>query len=377
MRRKINKLALNVVSAVVSSFVTLSANATAYSFKALGALGDGTGWSRATAINNVGQVVGVSQFNDGSQHATLWNGAIAIELAPLTGSFSTIAYAINNSGQVAGVSSGHAILWNGTTATDLGTLSGAHSSIATAINDSGEVGGWSTTAGNPYFANATLWNGTTATDLGQGGSVRGINNAGQVVGSGSRDHATLWNGTTVTDLGTLGGIRSEAYDINNAGQVVGWSYSQSGVVEDMYISWVPHATIWNGTTAIDLGSLGGANDTKAGARNYSYAFAMNDVGLIVGRSEGSFSYQHATLWDNGTIIDLNSLLDASNVSAGWVLDEATGINENGWIVGKATNTLLGVSHAFILSPVPEPETYTMLISGLSMLGFVLRRRKNK
>ena len=73
------------------------------------------------------------------------------------------------------------------------------------------------------------------TDLGTLGedfsssSALGINDAGQVVGSsataaGDR-HAFITgpNGKGLTDLGTLGGDFSQAYGINDAGQVAGWS----------------------------------------------------------------------------------------------------------------------------------------------------------
>jgi probable HAF family extracellular repeat protein len=165
---------------------------------------------------------------------------------------------------------------------------------------------------------------------------------------------------TFTDLGTLGGTSSSAAAINASGQVAG-SASTTGDAT--------HATLWNGSTTTDLGTLGGTE---------SYASAINASGQVVGLAytTGNLAY-HATLWNGTAAIDLNSLLDASTVSSGWVLTQATGINDNGWIVGNASNSQLGItSHAFLLTAVPEPETYVMLLTGLGLLGFVACRRKH-
>jgi hypothetical protein len=73
-----------------------------------------------------------------------------------------------------------------------------------------------------------------------------------------------------------------------------------------------------------------------------------------------------------------------DVNLGWALIEATGINDNGWIVGNAWNIQTWESSVFLLNPcdicpiaqVPEPETYAMFMAGLGLMGFIARRRKN-
>jgi hypothetical protein len=57
--------------------------------------------------------------------------------------------------------------------------------------------------------------------------------------------------------------------------------------------------------------------------------------------------------------DLNALVSPPG---GVVLTEATGINNHGQV-------------AAIGSPIPEPQTYAMLLAGLGLLGFIACRHR--
>jgi hypothetical protein len=66
------------------------------------------------------------------------------------------------------------------------------------------------------------------------------------------------------------------------------------------------------------------------------------------------------------------------VAAGWVLQKAAGINDHGWIVGTATNSVLGITdgHAFLLSPTAVPAPGAVWLFGSAMAGLIgFGRRK--
>jgi len=208
----------------------------------LGTLG-GT-FSSANAINNRGQIVGSSDTATGEQHAVLWEDGAIVDLGTLPGTGfipGSIAWDINNRGQVVGVSSTvspsplgvaetHAFLWDAGLMVDLGRLPEGAFSSATAINARGDIAGLGDGAGfGSQFG--LLWRRNALTMLSEGdGFARAINARGQVAGEGriapGQTRAILWANGRRLVLATLPGADgARAWDINDAGQIVGQSFA--------------------------------------------------------------------------------------------------------------------------------------------------------
>lgn len=367
---------------LASLAITQHAFAADYAFTDLGTLGDQS--SVATDINNNGQIIGISFTSDNytfSGQPFIYSNSNMQKLGNFDGYFSAIS--INDNGLVVGQlmnlslpGPARASLYSNGSLQDLGALDGV-TSAAIDINDTGLIVGFSV-ASNGVTA-AFLYSNDTMQDIGSlGGTVTfasSINNSGQIVGESytsdpnpnvypyvyeDNRRAFLYSNGNMQNLGTLvGDTFSAAYSINDNGLVVG----QSGKSE-----FDTRAFLYTNGAMQDLGNLGGS---------LAIASSINNNGLVVGRSSISedTTNTRAFLYTNGSMHDLNSFLDITTKEAGWTLNSAEAINDNGLIVGYATNTNFFGSRAFLLSPVPEPETYAMLLAGLGLLGVVARRKK--
>jgi probable HAF family extracellular repeat protein len=235
------------------------------------------------------------------------------------------------------------------------------------INDAGQVTGTSSTSAGP--SHAFLYSNGQMIDLGTlGGSFSGggsINSVGQVVGSSftsaGPSHAFLYSNGQMTDLGTLGPsyTDSSGADINNAGQITGSSSTSSGV---------SRAFLYSNGQMMDLGTLG-----ISIFANESYGGAINDAGQVVGQSGGG-SFFHAFLYSNGQMVDLNNLIDPA---LGITLTGATDINNYGQIVANGEEGASPGVHAFLLTPVPEPDTRALLCIPLLTLYLAIKTLVNK
>jgi probable HAF family extracellular repeat protein len=337
--------------------------AQSYVFSDLGTMtGPNTNVSPIIA-NNLGQVIGY-----GNGVGLLWKNdteTTQLGTGPFVDGSVGLLSGINDHGQIVGAISealvDHLVpaRWD---SPDTPTILEGNHGAALAINNSGQAVGVDFTAINWH---AVRWDGTVKTDLGTlGGSAswtNSINDAGVVVGNAGTmndeaTHAVIWNGTEISDLGTLGGLNSAAWWVNNVGEIVG----ESLLAGDQLL----HATLWNSSikAPIDLGSLG-VN---------SSAQVINSYNQIVGWSDFDDGSSHATLWENGQIIDLNNYLPADLKAAGWVLTSAGGINNQGVIIGSAANG--DAVAGFKLTPVPVPAAVWLFGSGLAGLAGLARRR---
>ncbi len=322
------------------------------------------------------------------------------------GGGDTIAFGLNDQGQVVGQSNGHAFFWQNGVMADLGTFGGS-SSFAYDLNNSGSMVGRAQDSSGYY--KAFLWNITNGminlgTLGGNESKASSINDAGQIVGSADDNstdshHTAYWDSSLqIYDLGTLGGDEGFAERINEVGQAVGRSRASDGI---------SYAFIWDSVNGLqtldpvsetngyaaginDLGqvvgvqapswdvylwdSVNGLQDLSILGTGWSYTYNINNAGEIIGARQFDDTQTSAFIYDLNTNL-LSDLMELIPDDSGWdSLDTARDINEAGQIVGQGT--IDGETHAFLLTPVasiPEPSVIFLFLFGLGYIFRVVKK----
>jgi len=236
-----------------------------------------------------------------------------------------------------------------------------------------------------------------------------INNFGVTVGcvptTGDNYVAASYNGSALTKLGTLGGATSCAYDINDAGMVVGEAniptsqfrktrafVYQNGLMSALELGPTDYSNakgvsgngwitgIWSPDETLPREVYTYRNGIKTvyarKTKRIGEPRAINNSGTAIG--EGDDGIDPRTLrpinpigyvYHNGETLNLADISDA--VDKGIQITNLGDINNRGQIVGTGWNGTRSV--AFIAHPVPEPASWLAL--GAGFLAFSRKRHE--
>jgi len=305
--------------------------------------------SSVSGLNNLNQVTGCAATEPlGGPCSFLWT--LETGKTPIN-----LAGPINDLGVITGA--GY-IRWPDGTLQEMDGAMGEGADINNANVVAGADGALHTCEYPPYFPDreATVWSPEGGTilvhqQLGVWAADQAwaINNNNQFVGVVSStgmcgDQKAFYYDLVANEhidlhyelVGGSSGI-THAVDINDAGMVIGDGPSGGEV----------KAFLWSLSDGFAfLPTLPGT------LPQYSIPSSINNAGTVVGRAIVDWEWR-AWIWDEQHgIRDLNAL--AQGLPAGFVMEEAQAINDNGWIIGRGHYGSWSPERAVVLVPLPAP-----------------------
>lgn len=278
--------------------------------------------SRAEAINDRGDVAVTMRYQYG--HPYLWADGRFQEVG-LLGGRGALGSHVTVLGDVTGYADVndqiyHAFVWRHGKTQDLGTLPGYPISRALSANDHGQVVG--------DVIDSLAEKGTLSTP----------------------SRAVLWQDSRPVLLESLGGNQDVASSINSRGQIAGTSGTGR---KDEAGYFTRHAVVWENGRVRDLGALPITPLPNVGGPR-SEAYDINDAGTVVGTASVQNGTGRACVWDHGQIAELNTLLPPA---LGWDLIIATHIDSRGRILALGTRVQFfdRTFHTVLLTPIPPPD----------------------
>jgi uncharacterized membrane protein len=300
--------------------------------------------SEGLGIDNAGEAAASSDLGPFTTHGMYWNGTSASDLDTPSSIANSFVHGMGPDGKIVGENgSGFAFVWtHGSGFTNLTNLGGT-TGAAYGMNAAGYIVGTDTNA----FVNPVVWKSASdapikldAANSMKNAIAHAINSSRTIAGTSfdSNDVATIWNynsgaGTwSPQSLGTLGGVCSDAFDINTAGNVVGYATRSVNVGGIGAFIWHP-----GDSSVTDL------DPTQAFSN--SFASGVNNNNEVVGSSTQAAAF----VWDS--VNKMRNLQDLIDPSSPYQITDARDVNDNGWIVGTAINNNDGLYHAVILKPI--------------------------